>query len=366
MHVPPRFLSSLAALTNVAGLTQVLGRGVEDLRIEPLLGVGYSNASLSRVEVNTSDGECRSFVLKRTRLDEDWTARRTEDASGREGLFLSETALAPVWDIFACPYVACAAEPGEIGLLLRDLTPELLPDARVPLSERQEGALLGALAQLHARFWDVSTHAIDWLVRPAQYCDLLAPSVAADPAALAVLSSTLRDTVPRGWASALARLPAVVAQHLTRPGFEWERAWADLPRTLLHGDVKVANFALLTDGRVAAFDWAMMGAGPCTIDLGWYLAVNASRLTGSKEKIVSRYRTLLETALGHPLPDQLWSRLESIGVVCGARMLLWSKALALDLGRPGAQEEWNWWVDRLAGIRAEVTSGADGLLPANT
>jgi hypothetical protein len=54
----------------------------------------------------------------------------------------------------------------------------------------------------------------------------------------------LQANVLCGWASALSRLPAPVARHLSRPGLEWERQWADLPRTLLHGDVKVANFAL--------------------------------------------------------------------------------------------------------------------------
>jgi hypothetical protein len=334
-------------LTSVASLSEVLSLDIEDVRIEPLSGVGYSNAALSQLHVTTSDGGQRTFVLKRTRLDADWTARRTDDVRGRESLLLGEPALAAVWDAFASPYMAFAAESGEIGLLMRDLSSDLLPDVREPLSEPQESALLGALARLHARFWGRAP-AIDWLVRPAQYCEVLAPCVAADPRAVAVLSSSLRDTVPRGWASALGRLPAAAARHLTCSGLEWERLWADLPRTVVHGDAKVANFALLADGRVAAFDWAMAGTGPCGIDLGWYLAVNASRLTGSKETIVMRYRNLLEDALGDSLPDRIWKRLESVAVVCGARMLLWSKALALDAGRPGAVEEWNWWIDRLA------------------
>jgi hypothetical protein len=261
--------------------------------------------------------------------------------------------LASVWRVFACPYLAFAIEPGEIGLLMRDLTTQLFPDARTPLSERQESELLGALARLHARYWGDRAITSDWLVRPGQYCDLLAPSLAADPAAVAVLPPTLSDAVPRGWASAWPRLPASAARHLTCPGADWERAWADLPRTLLHGDVKVANFAD-TGAQVAAFDWAMMGVGPCTIDLGWYLAVNASRLTGPKEQIVGRYRTLLETALGDPLPDSLWHAMEDVAIVCGARMLLWSKALGLELGRPGALEEWHWWIDRLANIKMET------------
>lgn len=355
MEAHPQLLSSIAALTDVASLSRLAGR-VASVRLEPLHGVGYSNASLTRVEVDVGDGTCQTFVLKRTRLDQDWTACRTQDRRGREALLLTEAALAAVWQIFACPYVACAIEAGEVGLLLRDLTPELLPDARVPLSEAQEEDLLSALARLHARFWDTSVSAIDWLVRPAQYCDILAPSVAADPASVAVLSPPLRDAVPRGWASALSRLPAAAARHLTCSGAEWERVWADLPRTLLHGDVKVANFALFTDRRVAAFDWAMIGIGPCTTDLGWYLAVNASRLTGPKEHVLTRYRTLLENALGDPLPNSVWHGLENVAIVCGARMLLWSKALALDLARPGAHEEWSWWVDRLADIRTEITA----------
>jgi len=115
----------------------------------------------------------------------------------------------------------------------------------------------------------------------------------------------------------------------------------------VHGDAKVANFAIAPDGRVAAFDWAVVGAGPCTIDVGWYLAVNASRLTSGKERALHRYRTLLENARGEPVPDPVWRRLEEVAITCGARMLLLSKALALDSGRAGAHEEWAWWADRL-------------------
>jgi aminoglycoside phosphotransferase (APT) family kinase protein len=156
---------------------------------------------------------------------------------------------------------------------------------------------------------------------------------------------------------ALARLPPTIVSYLTRPGIDWEHVWADVPWTLLHGDVKVANFAIVGDGRVTAFDWAMVGTGPCTIDVGWYLAVNATRLTRSKEEILRKYRLLLEFALGHGLSDPLWSRLEAAAVVSGARMLLWSKTLALELGRPGAADEWNWWVSRLVAIRPAFDGG---------
>jgi aminoglycoside phosphotransferase (APT) family kinase protein len=134
---------------------------------------------------------------------------------------------------------------------------------------------------------------------------------------------------------------------MTAPGESLAPLWRDLPRTLLHGDTKVANFAVLPDGRVSAFDWSFVGAGPATLDLGWYLAMNATRLARSKESVMERYRELLEEALGRTIPAGEWERMTDLAVWCGARSMLWSKALALESGRDGAEEEWQWWADRL-------------------
>jgi hypothetical protein len=342
----PRRLPSIDALADPASLGAVIGPVIE-VRETPFTAIGFSNAAFSRVEAVNATGASRRFVLKRTRLDRDWIARRTGDLAGREALLLDGADLTAVWDAFACPYVAFASGISEIGLLLDDLTAGLLPDVRLPLRDDEELALLGGIARLHARFWDRGVPRHDWLARVEHYCDLLAPSVATDPDQLSSISSVLQSDVARGWNAALQRLPAPVVRQLTCPASEWQERWATLPQTLLHGDVKVANFALLDDGRVAAFDWAMVGTGPCAIDLGWYLAVNASRLTRPKDDVISRYRVLLEAALDRRLDAELWSRLEQVAVVCGARMLLWSKALAVENHRPGADDEWDWWIGRL-------------------
>src|SRR5205085_1193468 len=63
--------------------------------------------------------------------------------------------------------------------------------------------------------------------------------------------------VREGWAIAFERMPGAVGELLrSAPGVLTGRC-AGLPRTLYHGDAKVANFAL-PPGRVAAFDWALV------------------------------------------------------------------------------------------------------------
>jgi hypothetical protein len=58
---------------------------------------------------------------------------------------------------------------------------------------------------------------------------------------------------------------------------------------------------------------------------------------------------LWDELLGTAIDEDTWRRLEHAAIVSGARMLLWSKALALESGRAGAQEEWDWWIERLSG-----------------
>ena len=120
--------------------------------------------------------------------------------------------------------------------------------------------------------------------------------------------------------------------------------------SLLHGDAKIANFAVLPSGRAAAFDWAWVGAGPPTLDLGWYLAINAGRLARPRDAVLARYRQLLEVELGSSLPAVIWEQLVQVGLLCGALMLLWQKALALELEEapsPQAEDDWLWWVNAL-------------------
>ena len=57
-----------------------------------------------------------------------------------------------------------------------------------------------------------------------------------------------------------------------------------LPATGIHGDLKLANVALLDDGRVGLIDWQMMtlgaGGGRARLDAGLELGVAAARAGG--------------------------------------------------------------------------------------
>ena len=333
------------ALAAVTGPIQSIARS-------PLSTVGYTGATHERLELTLEDGTERRLVVKRTRPSVDWTSVRSGDRIGREAAMLAEPALIPIWRAFSCPYLAYAIEGDAIALVMEDLTPHLFPDVRQPLEDAQEERLLGAIAALHAKFWTAPGEPspilrLPFLARPEHHIGMLDACCAVDPQAVALLPGALRENVTRGWTAALERLPAPLFALMTTPAEDMRPFWEGLPRTLIHGDVKVANFAVPADGRVAAFDWALVGAGPASIDIGWYLAVNATRLARSKEDTLARYRRMLTEQLAAPLAPAVWATLVRSAVIFGARMLLWSKALALEAERPGALDEWNWWIEQL-------------------
>ena len=344
--MPSHRLEHPDLLADSPTLSRVLGP-ISDLRCEPFSAPGFSGARFERVSVTRPDGTTQSLVLKRARLEDDWTASRTADDFGRAAYLLDAAHLGAVWEIYACPYVAYAVADGEVGLLMDDLSPHLLPDVREPLTPEAEEALVGALADLHARFWNAPALDDPRLATASSLLAVVGPALAREDD-LGAHPAPVLERAAQGWQAALRRhLPAPCVDRLLRDPDDVVRAWGPLPRTLVHGDAKVANFAPLPNGRVAAFDWGMVGAGPPALDLGWYLAVNATRIRGAKEDFVQRYRDRLEAALGFVIDERTWTRLVSAAIDTGATMLLWSKALALERGDAAARVEWDWWVDRL-------------------
>jgi hypothetical protein len=85
--------------------------------------------------------------------------------------------------------------------------------------------------------------------------------------------------------------------------------------------------------------------------VGWYLAINGGRLARSRDALIELYRRLLKAESGTPIADDLWARLVDVGVLCGALVLLWLKALALEeQPSPELRAEWQWWIDALVHV----------------
>ena len=184
-------------------------------------------------------------------------------------------------------------------------------------------------------------------MQPKDFFHIMGPLGHDEPDGVGGSAREVDKSVRDGWRTALDLLPSHLARAITgSPQEIWNR-WSHLPTTLVHGDTKIANFAVMPDKRLCLLDWAFVGLAPCTFDLGWYIAVNAPRLTDTKEDTLARYRVKLEQHLGRQIDDAMWRDLEEAGVVCGALMLLWSKASGVKSDREGADQEWRWWVKRL-------------------
>jgi len=347
-RAPAVAFERLDALTDPLELSRLVGP-IARLSREPLGGnaAGFSNSRHELLHIDRTDGPSLILRLKRTHIGEDWLARLMRDAPpGREATLLAEPVLEGAWQAFARPHLAFAVEGSEVGLLMEDHLDRVLPDVREPIGAELEERLLGAIADLHARFWESPALALPWLTKAEWYAEVLSPRQALEEA-LRTAPCSVRNGVRAGWEDAMALLPAEVGRRLALPAVEIWRDWADLPRTLIHGDSKVANFAFLPDGRVAAFDWTNLGAAPATLEMGWYVAVNGTRLSRSKDEVIARYRELLESRLGRALDPALWERMMDASVFTGARLLLWSKALGLRENTDYRRDDWAWWVEKL-------------------
>ncbi len=336
--------TSISALATPAFLGGLLGE-VRSLERESMTTVGFSGTEFERLHVELADGRRTTLVLKHIYPERDLTVWRTGGVA-REARLLADRALDDVWEAFDPPYLAYAFDPDASAVLMRDLSASLFPDVREPISRAQEDALIDALAALHAMFWGREARAWPWLAKGEFMYGFLAAGEIEREESLG-RTHRLFGLVKEGWALAHQQLPRSISLLMASPPTALARITDGLPRTIIHGDAKVANFAVLPDGRVSAFDWAMIADGCATLDIGWYVTVSASRLTRSKDEVFAAYRVALERRLGHTLEEALWARMYEAAILGGAAVLLWNKALNVKNGLPGAVEEWNWWVGAL-------------------
>jgi hypothetical protein len=277
--------------------------GLADLPELPFPNDGWSGATLTAIERGSE-----RFVLKRTSAAVDWIARATRDIALREG-FVAGNRLRLVEPLVA-PYVGAASDGETVAILMPDLSNELIawerPRHDPVVAESTLDRVIDAVARLHAMPWAdyrPTSPDWDWPWCPLRERLLLLSRPSAERYRAEGLA--VGDRFIGGW-DAFDRLAPAAARSLidglaTDPS-ALLAALDRLPRTGLHGDLKLANVALLDDGRIALIDWAMMMLAPIAVDLGWLLVSNSASLPVAPEAVLERYREAAERAAGAWLP----------------------------------------------------------------
>jgi hypothetical protein len=299
----------------------------------------------ARFERVTIGGE--PFVVKHLHVDDDWIMRSSGDLCCRPLRVWQSGLLDRLPPVIDHAVVGAATGEGRNGwgaaLLMRDVTPWLVPAGDEPVPLEQHLRFVDHMAALHATYWGwVDTIG---LLPPFHRLMEFRP----DHMALEA-SRGWPDEVPKliieGWqrfAGVAGSLAAPIADlvHDPTPLVDALRVG---PQTFLHGDWKMGNLGSHLDGRTILLDWAMPGQGCGPLDLSWYLSLNAARLPQSKEDTIAAYRGSLE---GHGIDTAgWWDVIVDLSLLAGVLWFGWEKAL----GGPG--RELGWWLERAAdGLR---------------
>lgn len=236
-------------------LSRALGRAVSDVTWTRIgEDEGFTGGGLYRLTM--ADGN--SLIAKLSPADPQFRALLAP-ANAREVAFY--TRFARGLPVPACLYGACDAASGASILLLQDLgglRAGIFVDG-VGLNDAR--AMLGALAKMHAAWWEAPELAV---LTGAEVIDEfpLAEAWAAYPKALAQVLPDAR--LPE----AFLALGSHVAAHQADV---FGAVLNDGPLTLLHRDCQVDNVVFDAAGAALILDWQFMGKGRGTYDLAYCL-----------------------------------------------------------------------------------------------
>lgn len=338
--------NSISQLTDHDFLSELFGP-FRNIERQPLKTTGFSGSGHEKIILEFKNAETISLILKHIYPSQDMTIWRSGNINNREVMLLDDKEMVEVWDIFQSPCIAYAIEDSTSALLMHDVSKNLFPDLRVPILPEQEDIILHALAQMHAYYWQHDVLSKSWLAKQNIFFSFLSPFAPVEEKA-AGRRHPIFELVQNGWNLALQLLPDDLRDFVLNPPVE--KMTEGLAKTLIHGDSKLANFAIMPGNKICAFDWTLAASASPACEIGWYISVNASRLARSKEEVMNRYREFLQTELNFVIESRTWDQMVSVAVLTGAEILLWNKALNLQKNISGAKEEWNWWENNIRRI----------------
>jgi hypothetical protein len=331
---------------------------------------GWSGAVFSTIHKDD-----QGYVLKRTSPARDWIVRATGDTSIREAWIaghLDERTLISPGQI-RMPYLGAATDGDDSVLLMPDLSAELIawdrPEHDPVIDTSTLRRVLDGVARLHTLPWPSLLERQGEREDPADpppWCPL--------PERLTLLTrrsaeSYARDGNPvgerflAGWAAFDDAAPTAardLIDRLTADVTPLVAAFARLPALGLHGDLKLANVALLSEDRIAFIDWQMTLRAPIAVELGWFLVSNSGSLPLPPGPVVDAYLESLRWFAGR------WSASEGphdfdghvvdvdaqrdLTWVVGLLLRGWRKGLDTDAGLTlpsglTAAEDLAWWCE---------------------
>lgn len=328
---------------------------------------GWSGATFTSLV----DPHGRRYVLKRTSLLVDWIARATHDDELREGWFAALPPGALAWmPKGTSPYLGAAADGDGVAILTPDLSAELIawerPGYDPTIDTLTLDRVLRAVARLHTVPWASTIEAAGEREDggPPPWCPLPERLTLLTPAAASRYSADDNPVGRRflaGW-EAFGRRAPEDAQHLVgRLGADPSpliEALATLPSVGLHGDLKLANVALLPDDQVGFIDWQMTMRAPIAVELGWFLVSNSGSLPLGPDDVLRRYQAALD--FDERLPDDRparpdvvadWDRQWDLTWIVGLLLRGWRKGLDAEAGvtlpsGSSAADDLAWWSER--------------------
>jgi Ser/Thr protein kinase RdoA (MazF antagonist) len=207
--------------------------------------------------------------------------------------------------------------------------------------------IIDALARLHATFWNdpILNDERIGLCDSARILNGTSLPVARKRPIPNNSNSPIAEWVEEGW--------EIMADLVDRDVFEQMYGLIEDPRslfaaldrypyTLLHGDFRDANLAVLPQERLVAFDWQFAARSLMTIDLAWFTG-NLASFNFEDGEPMSRaqadlfYRQRLETYLQKRFDDQHWEAMLDLGYLVNA---LRTTCLSAYFSKHGDNPEW--------------------------
>jgi hypothetical protein len=316
----------------------------------------------------------RHFVLKRTSIGTDWIARATGDDELREGWLAARPTAEMAWlPRTSIAYLGAAADGDGVAILMPDLSTELIawerPGHDPVIDDPTLRRVVESVARLHAMPWSrvlESTAERDGEPLPP-WCPLAERLTLLTRRSAAAYAANGNPVGPRflaGWDAFERRAPEAARSLVDRLGEDpapLVAALGRLPAVGLHGDLKLANVALLPEDRVGFIDWQMTMRAPLAVDLGWFLVSNSGSLPAPPETIVTEYRQALEWDSGRwGFPGEPhdfsgltgdWSTQLDLTWIIGLLLRGWRKGLDAEAGLTlasgmSAAEDLAWWSAR--------------------